>query len=92
MLRTHTHTRQVVLNNNHEIHCKNVFQILHFYFDIHTEATMRHVNRKREITKNVDGEEDVEEEDMKDATRLLGLLHRYARENLLLANIYIKVT
>ena len=43
--------------------------------------------------KNNDGEYSYVDSDneAEDAAKLMSLLHRYARENLLLANIYIKV-
>ena len=48
---------------------------------------------KRLKRKNDDGEDEDDEnsQSVEDAARLMSLLHRYARENLLLANIYIKV-
>ena len=48
---------------------------------------------KRKKRKNDDGapEDDQNTQSVEDAARLMSLLHRYARENLLLANIYIKV-
>jgi hypothetical protein len=49
---------------------------------------------KRLKRKNDDGADEDEEnsQSVEDAARLMSLLHRYARENLLLANIYIKVS
>ena len=48
---------------------------------------------KRLKRKNNDGEdtEDEADQSVAEAAQLMSLLHRYARENLLLANIYIKV-
>ena len=48
---------------------------------------------KRLKRKNDDREDEDDEtsQSVEDAARLMSLLHRYARENLLLANIYIKV-
>ena len=48
---------------------------------------------KRLKRKNNDGEDTDDEADQSvaEAAQLMSLLHRYARENLLLANIYIKV-
>ena len=51
-------------------------------------------SHKRLKRKNNDGEDsdDEGEQSVAEAAQLMSLLHRYARENLLLANIYIKVT
>lgn len=48
---------------------------------------------KRLKRKNNDGDDAAEdaEQSVAEAAQLMSLLHRYARENLLLANIYIKV-
>ena len=48
---------------------------------------------KRLKRKNNDGDDnDADtEQSVAEAAQLMSLLHRYARENLLLANIYIKV-
>ena len=50
-------------------------------------------SHKRLKRKNDDGEDsdDEGEQSVAEAAQLMSLLHRYARENLLLTNIYIKV-
>ena len=46
---------------------------------------------KRLKRKNNDDTDDDADQSVAEAAQLMSLLHRYARENLLLANIYIKV-
>ena len=59
------------------------------------EASLRRMSEhKRLKRKNNDGEYDDTDnnyQSAEEAAKLMALLHRYARENLLLANIYIKV-
>ena len=58
------------------------------------EASLQKMSAHRRLKrKNNDGEYSYVDSDneAEDAAKLMSLLHRYARENLLLANIYIKV-
>ena len=49
------------------------------------------LSHKRLKRKNNDDTDDDADQSVAEAAQLMSLLHRYARENLLLANIYIKV-
>ena len=63
-------------------------------FKMSTETSLAQMSmHKRLKRKNNEGEQDLTDtnQSVEDAANLMSLLHRYARENLLLANIYIKV-
>ena len=51
-----------------------------------------HKRLKRKNEDGIEGGEIENNQSVDEAAKLMSLLHRYARENLLLANIYIKVT
>ena len=58
------------------------------------EKSLQQMSAHKRLKRKNDGGEDQDDENsqsVEDAARLMTLLHRYARENLLLANIYIKV-
>ena len=50
-----------------------------------------HKRLKRKNEDGIEGGEIENNQSVDEAAKLMSLLHRYARENLLLANIYIKV-
>ena len=65
-----------------------------FNFNNNLETSLQQMSaHKRLKRKNNDGDDNDEdtEQSVAEAAQLMSLLHRYARENLLLANIYIKV-
>ena len=65
-----------------------MISILHLVSETSLQYMSAHKRLKR---KNNDDTDDDDDQSVAEAAQLMSLLHRYARENLLLANIYIKV-